>query len=55
MKQKAKRLYKYEGSEVLADNLAVCSCPMCGHIREHEGPPIREKRQPNIDDFSNDF
>ncbi len=28
-----------------ANNLKVCSCWMCGHVREHQGPKFSEIRQ----------
>lgn len=28
-----------------ADNLKMCSCWMCGHVRRSEGPSVSERRQ----------
>jgi len=28
-----------------ADNLKMCSCWMCGHVRKWWGPPVREVRR----------
>lgn len=28
-----------------------CSCPMCGHVREMEGPTVQELRAANVEDW----
>ena len=33
-----------------ADNLKMCSCWMCGHVRKWFGPPLREIRRTIADD-----
>jgi hypothetical protein len=34
-----------------ADNLKMCSCWMCGHVRKWCGPPVREMRRTlNLDE-----
>jgi hypothetical protein len=33
-----------------ADNLKMCSCWMCGHVRKWFGPPVREIRRSLADD-----
>jgi len=46
MKKKAKRIYFWnDNPEKYADNLAVCSCPMCGNPRKHfHQETLQEKR-----------
>ena len=46
MKKKAKRIYFWnDHPEKYADNLAVCSCPMCGNPRKHfHQETLQEKR-----------
>lgn len=50
-KKRALVLYEYPGSIALADNLACCNCRSCGNQRQYVGPPMRELRQPNVEDF----
>lgn len=49
--QQVARLFGISGAECSlwakknADNLKMCSCWMCGHVRRTEGPPVSERRR----------
>ena len=56
MKRKAVKLYDGDKNAIaLADHLTSCSCFLCGNTRTHEGAPMREKRQPDVDDFDDEM
>lgn len=45
MKNKARKLYPYDSSGKLANNLTACSCEMCGNPRKHFGEKTIQERK----------
>lgn len=44
MKAKARAIWPRHNPGKVADNLAICSCWMCGNARRYEGPTMQERR-----------
>lgn len=50
MKRRARKIYKYEGAEKLANHIKNCSCLGCCNLRKTEGPTRQERKADDLDD-----